>query len=349
MNSRDRGPRRLRTALSQKIERLVDRATAHRTEPLRTELVRLHQRISDLQDMANGSLDTIYKEVAQLHDRVRVLQESNTGSQQEINWEIAALGVQLAKLRNVAAAIFDDIPALRRDLLAARDTPEYERALNDPEPLVTVRIPTYVRSKLLVERALPSVVGQTYQNFEVIVVGDGCTNDTAERVDEFGDPRVRFYNLPFRYPYPTDPEHCWLVAGGPGANVGAELANGSWLASLGDDDEFEPHHLECLLEHARSTRSEMVYGNLLVRRPAPACDQVLACHPPELGRYNCNTSIYMRALRCFEFSARSWVIDEPSDWNLCRRMVEAGVRIGHVDRVVTIHYPSHDWEPETFH
>jgi len=54
----------------------------------------------------------------------------------------------------------------------------------------------------------------------------------------------------------------------------------------------------------------------------------------------------MSALRCFEFSTRSWLLDEPADWNLCRRMLETGVRIGHADRVVTIHYPSHTWEPD---
>jgi len=301
-----------------------------------------------MQDVTSGSLDTIYKEISQLHDRLRVLQEAEAGSYSGLSSEIEHLGAHLAQLRDIAAAIFDDIPALRRELLAARETPEYEHALNDLEPLVTVRIPTYVRSKLLLERALPSVVAQTYQNFEVIVVGDACTNDTAQKVEEFGDPRVRFVNLPFRYPYPKDPEQCWLVAGAPGANVGAELGSGSWLAALGDDDEFEPQHLECLIEKARSTGSEMVYGNALVRRPPPAQEQVLACHPPELGRFNCNTAIYMRALRCFEFSTRSWLIDEPSDWNLCRRMLETGVRIGYVDQVVTIHYPSHDWEPETF-
>ena len=97
-----------------------------------------------------------------------------------------------------------------------------------------------VRTELLVERALPSIVRQTYQNFEVIVVGDGCTNDVAERIEDFGDPRVRFVNLPYRYPYPEDREHRWSVAGAPGVNVGTELARGTWLAMLGDDDELEP-------------------------------------------------------------------------------------------------------------
>ena len=260
--------------------------------------------------------------------------------------DIARLHEQVSRLHAVAAGGLDDIPALRRQLLAARATEEYERALDDPEPLVTIRIPTYVRSELLVERALPSIVGQTYQNFEVIVVGDGCSDDTAQRIEAFGDPRVRFVNLPFRYPYPEDPEQRWLVAGAPGANVGAELAAGSWLALLNDDDEFEPHHLECLLDTARSTRSEMVYGNILMRAPRPSDDQILARYPPKIGWFNFQAAIFMRALRHFEFSTNSWLVDEPSDWNLCRRMVEAGVRIGYVDRVVARWYPSRAFEPD---
>jgi glycosyltransferase involved in cell wall biosynthesis len=260
---------------------------------------------------------------------------------------IARLEEKVAGIRAIAASALDGIPDLRRELLAARATDEYKRALTDPEPLVTIRIPTYVRAGLLVERALPSIMRQTYQNFEVIVVGDGCTNDTAERIEAFGDPRVRFVNLPYRYPYPDDAEHRWMVAGAPGVNFGTELAQGTWLAMLGDDDELEPHHLECLLETARSTRSEMVYGNILQRQPPPLDDVILARYPPELGRFQFQAAIFMSALRRFEFSTKSWLLDEPSDWNLCRRMLEAGVRIGYIDRVVTIWYPSKTVESDS--
>jgi len=90
----------------------------------------------------------------------------------------------------------------------------------------------------------------------------------------------------------------------------------------------------------------MVYGNLLVRHPPPLEEQILSRYPPVLGWFNFQAAIVMSALRCFEFSTRSWLLDEPADWNLCRRMLETGVRIGHADRVVTIHYPSHTWEPD---
>jgi hypothetical protein len=309
-------------AVSQKVERLVSRATGPRTEALHLELERLSAAVTELQ-------------------------AAWTESQGGVQTELSRLEARMAEVRRIAAASLDDIPHLREQLIAARKTEAYEQAFMDPAPLVTIRIPTYVRSELLVERALPSIVRQSYQNFEVMVIGDGCTNDVAKRIEDFGDPRVRFVNLPYRYPYPARRDHQWFVAGAPGVNVGTEMANGSWLAMLSDDDEFEPHHLECLLEKARTTRSEMVYGDILQRQPLPEGDRVLTGYPPEFGSFGFQSAIFMTALSFYEFSTRSWLLDEPSDWNLCRRMVESGVRIGHVDVVVMVYYPSGSWEPET--
>ncbi len=327
-------------AVSRKFERLIDRSVGPPTEALREE-------VGSRTEALREEVERLAATVSQLGETLSELRSITSESHDAVSAEMARLDARIAEVRRIAAASLDDIPHLRHQLLAARRTEAYEEAFSHPEPLITVRIPTYVRSTLLVERALPSIARQTYQNFEVIVVGDGCTNDVAERIEDFGDPRVRFVNLPYRYPYPEDREHRWHVAGAPGVNVGTELARGTWLAMLGDDDEFEPNHLECLLEHARSTRSEMVYGDLVVRHPPPEADEIVSCYPPEHGLFNFQGAMFMAALRFYEFSTRSWLLDEPSDWNLCRRMLESGVRIGHVDRAVTVCYPSHYWEPET--
>ena len=71
------------------------------------------------------------------------------------------------------------------------------------QPLVSVNVATYNRAKLLTERCIPSVLGQTYDNLELIVVGDGCTDETEELVAEIDDPRLTFVNLP-RDSYPED-------------------------------------------------------------------------------------------------------------------------------------------------
>ena len=243
-------------------------------------------------------------------------------------------------VRTGASTAVDDVPGLRRLLLEARGTDRYERAYEEPDPLVTVRIPTYVRVDTLMERAIPSILRQTHQNFEVIVVGDGCTNDTGDRIAALADPRVSFVNLPSRYPYPQDAHQRWLVAGTPGLNRGAELANGLWIATLYDDDEYEPGHIEQLLACARATRAEMVYAKLLQLAPDPAEVKELCEFPPGLGTFGMQAALFNAALRFFRFDINAWMLDEPGDWNVCRRMIEAGVRVEFLDRVVTRYYPS---------
>ena len=62
-------------------------------------------------------------------------------------------------------------------------------------PTVSVVIATYQWSSAL-RCALRSVLRQSFQDFEVLVVGDGCTDDSAAVVQAFGDPRLRWENLP---------------------------------------------------------------------------------------------------------------------------------------------------------
>jgi len=65
----------------------------------------------------------------------------------------------------------------------------------EESPLVSVIIATYNRGRILVERTLPSIFSQSYQNFEVVIVGDHCPDNTPELLAKMKDPRVRFYNL----------------------------------------------------------------------------------------------------------------------------------------------------------
>ena len=89
-------------------------------------------------------------------------------------------------------------------LQSAREQQEAFYRVPDHEPLVSVIIPTWNRGELLATRTLPSVLAQTHQNLEIIVVGDCCTDTTAEMIAAIGDPRVIFYNLPERGNYPSE-------------------------------------------------------------------------------------------------------------------------------------------------
>ena len=96
----------------------------------------------------------------------------------------------------------------------------YEKEL----PLVSVCIGTYNRAKLLVERSIPSVLNQTYEKLELIVVGDCCTDDTESSVSAIGDNRLKFINLEDRGDYPGDPVRRWMVAGTKSINYALKLS-----------------------------------------------------------------------------------------------------------------------------
>jgi hypothetical protein len=263
--------------------------------------------------------------------------------------EVVSLGIELTRVREEASrlhresrgvldGIFDRVPELRGELLRVRKTAEYVRTFEEKEPLVTVRMATYNRGDLLFERAVPSVLAQTYPRFELVIVGDGCTDDTEERLRGIGDARVRFVNMPHQAIYPTDPRQRWMVAGAPAMNLAAELARGLWIAPIDDDDEFTPDHLAVLLETALAGRFEMVCSRFASAQAGG--DRVLGRYPPALGHFTFQAAMYMAELRMFEYETRAWLLDEPGDWNLCRRMLEAGVRIGWSESVLTRVHPT---------
>ena len=209
--------------------------------------------------------------------------------------------------------------------------------IDDKNPLISVRIHTYNRDKILTERAIPSVLRQTYQNFEIIIVGDHCTDNTEELIKNINDNRIKFYNLAKRGNYPIDPIARWMVAGVVPANKGIELCSGDWIAPLDDDDEFSKDHLETLLHYALKNNYEMVYG-VVEMEIEPGKWENLGSHPLKYGGI-CHLSVlYHSKLKFFKYDINAWKYGEPDDWNMWRRMKEAGVMIGFIDKVVGKHY-----------
>ncbi len=98
-------------------------------------------------------------------------------------------------------------------------------------PKVSVVIPTYNRVCTVV-RAIESVLTQTYQNLEIIVVDDGSTDNTREVIERLHDPRVRYIR------------HGENRGGSLARNTGIEAATGEYIAFLDSDDEWLPEKLE---------------------------------------------------------------------------------------------------------
>ncbi len=234
----------------------------------------------------------------------------------------------------------------RRQLDELRLDSAYERAFSEPEPLISVAIATYDNHSLLRDRSIPSVLAQSYQNFEVIVVGDSAPDEAREVVEGFNDPRISFFNLPYRGPYPEAPEVAWLASGIPPSNEAVRRARGLWIAPLDDDDAFRPRHLEQLLEHARSQRLELAYSQLDAHFASSDSVITIGRFPPEMGEIGLQAAIYHAGLRdIFEYELADAAFRIPTDWAMCLRMMEAGVRIGMLDEVTVDYYPARSWTP----
>ena len=105
--------------------------------------------------------------------------------------------------------------------------------INRKYPLFSVIIPLFDKGPYI-KRAIESVLNQTIQNFEIIVVDGGSQDDGPKFVKDLHDPRISF-----------------LVQRGKGVsnarNEGVEYAKNDYIAFLDADDEWMPNHLETII------------------------------------------------------------------------------------------------------
>jgi len=115
-------------------------------------------------------------------------------------------------------------------------------------PEVSVVIPTHSRWDLLSTAALPAALGQEAVDLEVVVVDDGSTDSTAERLRELADPRIRVISH----------ERARGVA--QARNAGMAAARGTWVALLDDDDLWAPGKLRTQIDLATAEGAVFAYG-----------------------------------------------------------------------------------------
>ena len=126
---------------------------------------------------------------------------------------------------------------------------------SEQPPQVSIVIATYNRSNVL-RFTIASVLRQSVRDWEMIVVGDACTDDTEQVVAGFGDPRIRFFNLPENSGEQTGP-----------SNAGLRLARGRFVAFLNHDDLWFPDHLEHCLREIEQTSADLVFSLGIVVAP----------------------------------------------------------------------------------
>jgi hypothetical protein len=254
------------------------------------------------------------------------------------------LGEQLKQALAALEFLVDDDPRGRRRLAELRASPEYLEAYTEDKPLISVLIPTWNRTELLVGSAIPSVLAQSYENVEVVVVGDCSPPELAAAVEAIGDPRVRFHNLTIRGPYDEDPYRAWCASGTPPLNAGLERVRGRWITVIGDDDEMPASHLDALLRFAREQHVEFAYGWYRFLDPDGGTRRV-GSFPPKLGYTGLQTALWHSGLRFLKFELAHAVFSKPNDWGLIERMMRIGVSMAQTDEISVDYRASGRGEP----
>ena len=136
------------------------------------------------------------------------------------------------------------------------ERPGRSDATEQTAPLVSVVIATHNRPAAL-RQALRSVLGQTLQDFEILVIGDACRPETAALTAEFDDPRVIYINLPVNFGEQSGPN-----------NIGFARARGRFVALLNHDDLWFPDHLAAMTGWIDATGADIVIARGAIIEPA---------------------------------------------------------------------------------
>lgn len=209
---------------------------------------------------------------------------------------------------------------------------DYERT--GDRPLISVYTPTYNRAEILLDRAVRSVLRQTYDHFEFVIIGDHCTDRTEELVRAVRDPRIRFFNIPKRgYRYPPTAENHWLAGPVVAANTALEMVKGKWIARLDDDDIWTDDHLEALLQFAETGKYEFVSSSYEAERDGVRQVIDVKDAQPRIG--GTQTWLYRSYLRFMKYNIHCWrkSWNRVNDTDLQDRIGKAGVRTGFLDKV----------------
>lgn len=203
-------------------------------------------------------------------------------------------------------------------------------------PLLSVYIPTHDRAVLLVERALTSVLRQTYRNIEIIVVAHGCTDPTVAWVQAIADDRIRVLEIPRVVTYPPTAENHWYAGRVQPANAGLDACIGDWIATIDDDDAWNPDCLESLLKFAIAGDYEFVSAS---GRNHSGPIQPYDLDGVKVGPIQ--TWFYRRYLKEFKFNQDCWKnhTNKVCDTDLQQRFRDAGVRMGYLDKVFVSVFP----------
>lgn len=200
-------------------------------------------------------------------------------------------------------------------------------------PVVSVITATYNWSSVL-HYAIRSVLWQTFEDFEHLIIGDGCTDDSEDVVAAFNDPRLIWHNLPANTGNQSLPN-----------NKGLELSCGKYVAYLGHDDVWYPSHLEVLVKTLESSEADLAHtmveiigapetGERYIRGGVSWADRITPWIPPSCIMHR------RKMVEDIGYWKEYRTIDFPPDREFITRAYTGGKQFTRVPELTVFKFPS---------
>ena len=202
--------------------------------------------------------------------------------------------------------------------------------------MVSIIVTTHNRKKLL-KRAIKSVLSQSYQNFELIIVDDCSTDGTHEAIKklerEYPD-KVRAFKTETNSGHDGYPK-----------NLAVKEAKGDYICFLDDDDEFRIDAVKILHKYISHTQADVVYGDYMLNRNGKN-DRGWSVDY-NIGQLQQRNYISMcvaiiKKSKFIEIGGFNEEIPKFKDWNLWLRLSKVGALFFHIPIIVSNVYVQED-------
>lgn len=154
-------------------------------------------------------------------------------------------------------------------------------------PTVSVLMPAY-NHETYVGEAIESVLNQTYQDFEFIIINDGSTDNTEQVIKSYSDPRIRYYSQENMDAPRT-------------INRGISESRGKYISIINSDDVYHPERLALLVEEAERKSIKFLITDVSfidgLSEQLPEAAGIVSWHKHVKSLYRHHGSLYKSFLR----------------------------------------------------
>lgn len=199
---------------------------------------------------------------------------------------------------------------------------------------VSVIMTTHNGRKDKCKRAIESIIGQTFEDWELIIVDDASSDGTDEMVKEFKNKKIKYIHREKNFGTDTKPKNEGLLA-----------SSGEYIAFLDSDNTYRPDHLAVLTrEIEKFPRVDVVYGDRWVideTEQQPSRVGVASDFDPFLlmrKNYIDTSDVLIKRESLFDVGGFDERYTKFVDWNLWVRMAKAGKTFRRVPVVISNYY-----------